>query len=329
MLFAVGLETRMGDMVEVGRPAILVGLFGVIVPLGLGFASFQIVGYDTIQSLFMGTAMVATSVGITARVLGDMGLIRHRVSRIILGAAILDDILGLLVLSIVASLAKGGFNYVELTILIVEAVFFVLFFTTIGPRLAGRYVEKFLAKLRISEAPFVLGVIVVLGASVLAEYIGLAAIIGAFLAGIVLSEETQFLELEKEFKQVGNLLIPFFFVVMGTKFNIFGLFQPAVLKVLAFTVVVAVIGKMLGGAMGTFRMGWKTMLQTGIGMVPRGEVGIVVGTLGLSLHIIDQTFYGVVIGMSILTTLIVPPLLSIVFKGETTDDKPDQPDLIL
>ncbi len=143
----------------------------------------------------------------------------------------------------------------------------------------------------------------------------MAAIIGAFLAGIVLSEETQFLELEKEFKQVGNLLIPFFFVVMETKFNIFGLFQPAVLKVLAFTVVVAVIGKMLGGAIGTFGLGWKSMLQTGIGMVPRGEVGIVVGTPGLSLHIIDETFYGVVIGMSILTTLIVPPLLSVVFKG--------------
>ncbi len=327
LLFLVGLETRMDDMREVGRPAILVGFFGVLVPLIMGYGLYTLFGYDSIHSLFMGTALVATSIGITARVLGDMGILKHRTSRIILGAAILDDILGLLVLALVASLAKGSFNYVEFIVLLVEAVLFVLFLTTFGPKLAGRHIHKFIDRLRISDAPFAIGIITVLGLSVLAEYIGLAAIIGAFLAGIVLSETSDFLDLEKKIQPVGNLLIPIFFVVMGTKFDIFGLFNASTLVLLLLTFVVAVISKMIGSAIGTIGLGYKTMLQTGIGMVPRGEVGIVVGTIGLSLGIIGKDLYGIVLGMSILTTVVVPPLLSLVFGikkktvKKTTDSK--------
>ncbi|HEB12971.1 MAG TPA: cation:proton antiporter, partial [Actinobacteria bacterium] len=306
LLFLVGLETRMDDMREVGRPAILVGFFGVLIPLIMGYGLYTLFGYDSIRSLFMGTALVATSIGITARVLGDMGLLKHRTSRIILGAAILDDILGLLVLALVSSLAKGGFNYVEFIILVVEAVFFVLFLTTLGPKLAGRHIHKFIDRLRISEAPFAIGIILVLGLSVLAEYIGLAAIIGAFLAGIVLSETKDFLDLENKFRPVGNLLIPIFFVVMGTKFDILGLLTPSTIIILMLTVIVAVVSKMIGSAIGTIGLGFKTALQTGIGMVPRGEVGIVVGTIGLSLGVIGKDLYGIVLGMSILTTVVVP-----------------------
>ena len=328
LLFLVGLETRMDDMREVGRPAILVGFFGVLIPLAMGYVLYSQLGYDSIRSLFMGTAIVATSIGITARVLGDMGLLKHRTSRIILGAAILDDILGLLVLALVSSLARGGFNYFEFAILIIEAVLFVLFLTTLGPKLAGRHIHKFIDRLHISEGSFAIGIILVLGLSVMAEYIGLAAIIGAFLAGIVLSETKDFLDLQKKFQPVGNLLIPIFFVVMGTKFNLLGLFAPSTLVLLMLTFVVAVISKMIGSALGTIGLGFKTMLQTGIGMVPRGEVGIVVGTIGLSLGVIGQDLYGIVLGMSILTTVVVPPLLSIVFKKEkrtqkkTADAKP-------
>ncbi len=321
LLFLVGLETRMDDMREVGRPAILVGFFGVLIPLIMGYGLYTLFGYDSIRSLFMGTALVATSIGITARVLGDMGLLKHRTSRIILGAAILDDILGLLVLALVSSLAKGGFNYVEFIILVVEAVFFVLFLTTLGPKLAGRHIHKFIDRLRISEAPFAIGIILVLGLSVLAEYIGLAAIIGAFLAGIVLSETKDFLDLENKFRPVGNLLIPIFFVVMGTKFDILGLLTPSTIIILMLTVIVAVVSKMIGSAIGTIGLGFKTALQTGIGMVPRGEVGIVVGTIGLSLGVIGKDLYGIVLGMSILTTVVVPPLLSLAFKGERRSNK--------
>ena len=315
LLFMVGLETRVGDLVEVGWPAILVGIFGVLVPLAAGFVGFSAIGFSTIQALVMATAMVATSVGITVRVLGDMGLIRHRISRIILGAAILDDILGLLVLALVSNLARPGFNYLEFVLLVAEAVFFVLFLTWFGPRVAGRHLPT-VSRLRIAEAPFAVSIIMVLGFSVLAEYIGLAAIIGAFLAGIVLSEAKEFLELEEKFKPVGDFLIPFFFVVMGTKFDVPQLLQPTTLLILAFAVVLAVVSKLLGSAIGTWGLGWRAALQTGVGMVPRGEVGIVVGTLGLALGVINQNLYGVILGVSIVTTLIAPPLLGIVFRGE-------------
>lgn len=316
LLFLVGLETKMDEMAEVGRPAVLVAFLGVIFPLAFGFGAFKLMGHTDIRSIFMGTAMVATSVGITARVLGDMGMIKHRVSRIILGAAVLDDILGLMVLAVVAGISKGGFNVVEFVILVSEAIFFVAFFTLIGPRLAAAHIHKLFARLHVEEAPFAIGIILCFGLSVVAEYIGLAAIIGAFLAGIVLSETAEFHDLNEKFKPLGNLLVPFFFVVMGTKFDIVGLLQPSNLAILGITVFLAIIGKMIGSALGTMNMGARVMLQTGIGMVPRGEVGIVVGTLGLSLGVINEDLYSVVLGMSILTTVIVPPLLSLAFRSE-------------
>ena len=323
LLFMVGLETRMDDMREVGRPAIMVGFFGVMIPMVMGYGLFTLYGFDSIRALFMGTAMVATSIGITARVLGDMGLIKHRTSRIILGAAILDDILGLLVLAMVSSLAKGSFNYVEFSILLAEALLFVVFLTTVGPKLAGKHIHKFVDRLHIGEAPFAIGLIMVLGLSVLAEYIGLAAIIGAFLAGIVLSETSDFLKLEKKFEPVSHFLVPVFFVVMGTKFDILALLTPSTLVLLTLTVIVAVISKMIGSALGTFQLGWRTALQTGVGMVPRGEVGIVVGTIGLSLGVIGQELYGIVLGMSILTTVIAPPLLTLSFRSDTQLSEPE------
>lgn len=315
LLFIVGLETQMQELTEVGRPAVLVGVFGVIVPLALGFVGFRALGFDSLRAIFMGTAMVATSVGITARVLSDMGMIKHRVSRIILGAAILDDILGLLILALVSNLAKPNFNYIEFAVLVAEAIFFVLLLTTFGPRLAGRHFP-IISRLHISEAPFAAAVIMVLGFSVLAEYIGLAAIIGAFLAGIVLSEAKDFFELEEKFTPVGNFLIPFFFVVMGTKFDIPALVEPRNLIILTFTVAIAAVSKIIGSAIGTWNLGFRAALQTGIGMIPRGEVGIVVGTLGLTLGVINRDLYGVVLAMSIATTLMVPPLLGRAFKGE-------------
>src|SRR3990170_7561139 len=165
LLFSVGLETKMDELAEVGLPAVLVGLFGVLVPLGLGFLGVKVLGFSNITALFIGTAMIATSVGITARVLADMGLIQHRVSRIILGAAILDDILALMVLAVVTSLAKQSFNVAQFTVLALEAIFFVAFLMFIGTRLAQRH-SSLLRVLRVSDAPYAFSIILFLGLSV-------------------------------------------------------------------------------------------------------------------------------------------------------------------
>lgn len=319
LMFNVGHETRLSDMAKVGKCAVLVGLFGVLVPLGFGFTGFYFLGYNTLVSLFMGTAMVATSVGITARVLSDMGVLSKKSSQIILGAAIFDDILGLMVLALVSGLSKGKFQPLEFGILFLEAVLFVVFFTAIGTKIAGRVGHSIANLLHNEESVFYIGLSFLIGLSLLAEFIGLASIIGAFLAGIVLSESEKTraaFPLQEPLEHLGKFFVPFFFLVMGTKLNLVQLFSPKTLGILLFCIILAVISKIIGSVIGTWNYDWKTRIQTGIGMIPRGEVGIVVGTLGLSLGIINQDLYGVVIGMSIMTTLIVPPLLNVAHKDK-------------
>jgi len=321
LLFSVGLETKMDELAEVGLPAVLVGLFGVLVPLGLGFLGVKGLGFSNITALFIGTAMIATSVGITARVLADMGLIQHRVSRIILGAAILDDILGLMVLAVVTSLAKQSFDVVQFSVLAFEAVFFVAFLTFFGTRLAERH-GSLLKVLRISEAPYAFSIVLFLGLSVLAEYIGLAAIIGAFLAGLVLAETEEEFALHQKVRPLYSFMVPFFFVMMGTQVDFGAFLNLDILKLILIVVALAVIGKIVGAAMGTFFLGLRSMLQAGVGMVPRGEVGMVVALIGLNLGVITSDIYTAVVAMSLLTTIIAPPLIKIAFKGEKTEEKP-------
>jgi len=324
LLFSVGLETKMDELTEVGRPAVLVGLFGVAAPLGLGFLGLKILGFSNIPALFIGTAMVATSVGITARVLADMGLIQHRVSRIILGAAILDDILALMVLAVVTSLAKQSFNVAQFTVLALEAIFFVAFLMFIGTRLAQRH-SSLLRVLRVSDAPYAFSIILFLGLSVLAEYIGLAAIIGAFLAGLVLAETEEEFALHHKVRPLYSFLVPFFFVMMGTEVDIGALLNLEILMLILTVVLLAVVSKIVGSALGTFSLGSRAMLQTGVGMIPRGEVGMVVGLIGLNLGVIKSDIYTVVVAMSLLTTIIAPPLIKMAFKGEKAEKKAAPP----
>jgi Kef-type K+ transport system membrane component KefB len=315
LLFSVGLETKVRDLAEVGLPAVLVGTFGVLIPLGMGYGAMRWMGYGNVESLFIGTAILATSVGISARVLAEMGLIQHRVSRIVLGAAILDDILALMVLAGVKGMAKGKLDYAELTILSIEAILFVTFLVFVGTRLAERH-GGLLGRLKIARAPFAFSLAFCLGLSVLAEYIGLAAIIGAFMAGIVLAELDERYLLEDKVQPVSDFLVPYFFVVMGTHVDLRAFLDPDTLMVILVVMLVAVASKIIGSLMGTFRMGLRIGLQTGVCMVPRGEVGIVVGLIGLGLGTMSEDVYTVVVSMSILTTLVAPPLIKVLFKGE-------------
>ena len=187
LMFHIGLEIRVKDLFAVGRTAILVGAFGVIFPLLMGFAALFFIGYQVVESLFVATAILATSVGISVKVLQNLGLIKHKVAYIVLGAAVLDDILALIFLALVKGLARKEFHVVEFLLLVVESLVFVSFLTFWGPKL-GRKTHKWIKKLNIPEGPFFLSVILCLGLAKLADIIGLAAIIGAFMAGIVIDE---------------------------------------------------------------------------------------------------------------------------------------------
>ncbi len=315
LLFHVGLEIRVKDLFAVGRTAVFVGLLGVVVPLILGFLTVYLIGYALVESLFIATAILATSVGISVKVLQDMGLIKHKVAYIVLGAAVLDDILALIVLAIVKGLARQEFHVLEFSLLVVESLAFVGFLTWWGPKVAKR-TRKWVEKLNIPEGPFVLSVILCLGLAELADVIGLAAIIGSFMAGIVIDEMAGVYDLENKVKYVNEFLLPFFFVMMGAHLDPRTFAQPRLLFLVLLISAVAALSKMIGAGLATWKEDWRTRIQTGVCMIPRGEVGIIVALIGLSLHSITQEIYAVVLGMSLITTIITPPLIVAAFRKQ-------------
>ncbi len=313
LMFHVGLEIRVKDLFAVGRTAILVGILGVIFPLVMGLVSVLLVGYEFVESLFIATAILATSVGISVKVLKDLGLIKHKVAYIVLGAAVLDDIFALIVLALVKGLARGEFQTLEFSLLVMESIAFVGFLMWWGPKLAAR-TRRWIERLNIPEGPFVLSVILCLGLAELADVIGLAAIIGSFMAGIVIDELAGVYDLENKVKYVNEFFLPFFFVMMGAHLDPSAFLNPRLLFLILLVTAVAVLSKMIGAALACWKNDWKTRIQIGVCMVPRGEVGIIVGLVGLSLHTITQEIYTVVLGMSLLTTLITPPLIILAFR---------------
>jgi Kef-type K+ transport system membrane component KefB len=315
LLFHVGLEIRVKDLFAVGRTAVRVGILGVIVPLVMGLGGMLLLGYQMVESLFIATAILATSVGISVKVLQDMGLIKHKVACIVLGAAVLDDILALIVLAVVKGLARGKFQVLEFTLLVAESLAFVGFLTMWGPKLANR-TRKWVERLNIPEGPFVVSVILCLGLAELADIIGLAAIIGSFMAGIVIDELAGVYDLENKVKYVNEFLLPFFFVMIGAHLDPRAFLRPSVLLVIVLISLLAVASKMIGAALGSWKESWRVRIQTGICMIPRGEVGIIVGLVGLSLHTITREAYTAVLGISLLTTIVTPPLIVMAFRKE-------------
>ena len=317
LLFTVGLETRPVTIFRVGKLALIVAVLGVAAPLGAGYLLLQAWGGSVVQSLFIGTALVATSVGITARVLAGMGVLDTPASRIILGAAVIDDILGLLILALVASAAAGRIDYLEIGLTASLAIAFTVFVMLVGAPAITRLAPRIEA-LRISQSLFVFGLLLCLGLSVAATYIGVAAIIGAFLAGMALADATEGNEtLHKQMNGVTEFLVPFFLVNIGMQLRLDVFRDPAVLALVLLITFVATLTKLLGCGLGAISLGWRRAAQVGVGMIPRGEVGIVVAQIGLSLAVITDALFGVVLFMSVATTLIAPPFLKLLFASET------------
>ncbi|MBA2379793.1 MAG: cation:proton antiporter, partial [Blastocatellia bacterium] len=220
LLFMVGLETKPQAIYGVGRKAIMVGSLGVILPFIAGYLIAIWWDGSFVEAMFIGAALVATSVGITARVLGSMGLLNLETSRIILGAAVIDDILGLIILSVVSAVSRGPVNYLELGKTAALAIMFVLLVATVGSRVMKGLAPS-VKKLRLSKPFFNIGLICCLGLSVASIYVGVAAIIGAFLAGMALSEATEHNHrMHRLTSGVTEFLVPFFLVNIGMQLNL-------------------------------------------------------------------------------------------------------------
>jgi Kef-type K+ transport system membrane component KefB len=308
LLFLVGLETRFSDLRSVGGTAAAVGVLGVAAPFLLGWGLMLATGHTSVESLFVGTALVATSVGITARVLADLGLLGEPESRVILGAAVIDDILAIVILAIVSGAAAGTVSAPGVIVVVAEAVAFVAFLAVIGTRLMRRY-PRWLEAAFPTRHPFSVALMLCLGLSAAAAAAGLAAIIGAFMAGMVLAEARDHYRLEQQMESVNALLVPFFFAVTGARIDLGVFASGSVLGITALLTAAAVVGKLVGGGVGAWRLGPRSALVVGTGMTPRGEVGLIVASLGLAAGTIGREIYAVVVAMSILTTLAAPPAL--------------------
>src|SRR5262245_38262454 len=324
LLFLVGLETKPSDIFRVGWRAFLVAILGVIVPFIFGYLIMLAWSQTQIEAIFVGAAMVATSVGITARVLGQMGLLNLEVSRIILGAAVIDDILGLLILAVVSSLAReGGVNYVQIGVTAALAISFTILVIMVGARAVNR-IRPRVEKLKVGQSYLVFGLALCLGLALVASKIGVAAIIGAFLAGMALSESAEGTEMPHQVEAVTEFLLPFFLTNIGMQLKLDALLNRNTIILALIVTVLAVLSKLIGCGVAAWPMGKKKAAQIGMGMVPRGEVGIVVAQIGLSLNAVDAGTYGVVLFMAVATTLIAPPFLLRLFRGETRGARESQ-----
>jgi Kef-type K+ transport system membrane component KefB len=313
LLFSVGLETRLEDLGKVGRAASLAAVGGVALPFVLGALWGKLEGLDTSKSLFVAAALVATSAGITARVLKDMGVLDHVASQTILGAAVIDDILAMLFLAVITALqAEQGPSILNLAFIALQAVGFVVLVAIVAPRLmrrSSRWLEVPVNPL----SPLTISLAVCLGLAVAATFLGLAAIIGAFLAGMAAAETRQRETLEHQMQPILALLVPFFFVVTGAKVPLEALGNPAVLGGVAVITVLAIAGKLIGSGMGALSLGARNALIVGVGMVPRGEVGIIIASLGQQAGVLSGSTYAIIIAMSLLTAIVAPPGLAALF----------------
>ena len=312
LLFRVGLEVKAREFVRVGKTAALAALGGVVAPFLAGWSIMAAHGASSIESVFVGSALVATSVGITAQVLAAKGLLGHRASQTILAAAIIDDVLGLLILAVASSMAEGKVNILQLALTAGLAIAFTVIVVRWGSVAMGKIVPRAQARFRAGEVQFNLALLLLFGLSFLATHAGVAAIIGAFLAGMALSESVDH-RVHELSHGVSELLVPFFLAGIGLNLNlsVFNNFDTIWLALAVLAAAVA--SKLLGCGAGALALGRADAFRVGCGMIPRGEVGMVVAQIGLSLGVVSQQIYGVVVFMAVITTLLAPPLLKIAY----------------
>ncbi|MFQ5688934.1 MAG: cation:proton antiporter [Gemmatimonadota bacterium] len=323
LLFEIGLETDLKEMFRVGPSAFLVACIGVLVPFGLGFGYWYAfnptIGAHppgitfSIVAIFVGATLTATSVGITARVLSDLGKMHTREARIIVGAAVIDDVLGIIILAVVVGLASGAaVGVLAIGKIFLFAVGFLVLAVVIGNR-AAPYLFNIVDGMRVRGVLLVTAFCFALLLAALADLSGSAMIIGAFAAGIILSSTNQFDTVVERIEPVADVFTPIFFVVVGVPVNV-RLFIPGthdfslpVLAVGGILTVIAIVGKLVGGF--AVRHPEVNRLAVGVGMVPRGEVGLIFAAFGLREGILSNEVYSAILIMVMMSTFLVPPFL--------------------
>lgn len=329
LLFAIGLETDLRALLKVGWASAAVAAVGVALPFALGYAACRGLGLPNLVAIVAGAALTATSVGITARVLSDLGRLQEPEGQIILGAAVIDDVVGLVILTVVAGLTRGE-EVTPLGIAWTTSVAFGFLLTTlvvgsvVVPRLA-----RLASRIDLPGTPTILAVILAFGLAWLADKSGSAVIIGAFAAGLLIGRTPQAREIEHGVTELGHFFVPLFFVSVGAAVDV-RVFNPlhaanhSTLTVGGILIVAAVAGKFAAGyAIPGFK-GRKSVI--GVGMIPRGEVGLIFAQMGLAAGVFDKKLFSAVTLMVMVTTFLAPPLLRLLFPSPPEDITPVPPE---
>ncbi len=312
LLFEIGLHTDLRSLRRVGSQALVVAIVGVAVPFAGGYYAAAALGFGTIESLVAGAALTATSIGISARVLRDIGQLDTPEGQIVLGAAVLDDLLGLVILSVVSAIVAGA----EVTVLSVGrttglALGFVALAVALGS-MAVPPIFKLVEQLRTTGALGLVALAFAFLMAVVAEASGSAMIVGALAAGLVLHGTPQRHEIERNVTQLGYFFVPVFFAVVGASVDLSALADSRALLVGGILTVIGIVGKLITG----WSL-WKfegNRWLVGVAMIPRGEVGLIFAQVGLASGAIAAGEFGAIMMMVVATTLITPPWLSAVTR---------------
>jgi Kef-type K+ transport system membrane component KefB len=314
LLFEIGLESDLRSLLKLGPQALAVALVGMLLPFALGYAVMKFTGAPDLLAVFVGSTATATSIGISAKVLSDLGYLQRPEGQIILGAAVIDDILGVVVLSVVAGIAKGGsLEWGEVARIVLSSLGFLVGAIVVG----NWFMPVFLRTvrwLRTRGDLLTASLVFAFSLAWIAEQVGSAAIIGAFAAGLVLADTDKRQDLERQLRPVTDFFLPVFFITVGAGVNLALLAnQEALFLALALSAT-AVLGKLVCGwaAFGIPANKWVI----GAGMVPRGEVGLVFASVGLATGVLSGVTHTAVVMMVILTTFLGPLLLSLMLRGK-------------
>ena len=308
LLIQVGLETDIVELKTVGRASILVAIIGVVLPMALGFGASSMLGESINTSLFVGAALTATSIGITARVFGDLRALATVEARTVLGAAVVDDVLGLIILTVVTRIVEqGSVGIGTIASTIGLAVGFLAVTSTVGFTIFPQLFARIAKGARSTSTVSVVAIGIALGFSVLADKAHLAPIIGAFVAGLALRRIATHERVERDVSSLAQIFVPIFFLNIGISTNIRAMADARVIGVALILSAVAIISKIAAasGAIGSRGDKWTI----GFGMLPRGEVGLIFASIGLSVGALSEELYGSVLVVVLVTTLVAPPLL--------------------
>lgn len=318
LMFAAGLEVELGDMRRAGRPAVWAGVMGVIVPILLGGLAAFASGYSLDRSIFLGIVLSATSVSISAQTLMELGLIRSREGLALLGAAVVDDVLVIIGLSVFIALAGGDMGVAGLLWVILRMALFLLISFFGGLWLLPRLVDA-AQRLPVSQGMLAAVLATALFFGWASEVLGgVAAITGAFIAGLGFGRSHLREEIEQGLQpMLYGLFVPIFLVGIGLQADIRAISRSDLLFTLVITVV-AIVSKVLGSGLGARLGGFnnRESLRTGLGMISRGEVGLIVAGVGVSEGILEASSFTIVVVMILITTLVTPPLLRWAFRRE-------------